>query len=170
MIFPPALVRAGEFRLTRQVWPSRVSPLISYTRLKPSGYSQTPPLPPAVRDGVDLYYRQPSTAIGPVPSLSGQAITYRLRSLPRVLQHRPRCPHGRNEFRRMHALSTLSKRTTPLTEPSSGEYSPVFACHQNIISVIHQFHDGMRACVRLDDRVYSGGSLCNRAFVKGACS
>ena len=30
-----------------------------------------------------------------------------------------------------------------------------FGVLQNIISVIRQFHDGMRACVQLDDRVYS---------------
>ena len=37
---------------------------------------------------------------------------------------------GRNEFRYMYALSTLPKRTTPLIEPSSGQYSPVLACHR----------------------------------------
>ena len=31
-----------------------------------------------------------------------------------------------------------------------------FGVPQNMISVIHQFHDGMRACVRLNDRVCSG--------------
>ena len=31
-----------------------------------------------------------------------------------------------------------------------------FGVPQNMISVIRQFHDGMRTCVRLDDRVYSG--------------
>ena len=30
-----------------------------------------------------------------------------------------------------------------------------FGVPQNMISVIRQFHDGMRACVRLDDRLYS---------------
>ena len=30
----------------------------------------------------------------------------------------------------MYALSTLPKRTTPLVEPSSGQYSPVLACHR----------------------------------------
>ena len=30
-----------------------------------------------------------------------------------------------------------------------------FGVPHNIIPVIHQFHDGMRACVRLDDKVYS---------------
>ena len=29
----------------------------------------------------------------------------------------------------LYALSTLPKRATPLTESSSGHYSPVFACH-----------------------------------------
>ena len=55
----------------------------------------------------------------------------------------------------MYALSTLPKRTTPLIELSSGQYSPVFGVPQNMISLIRQFHDGMRACVRLDDRVCS---------------
>ena len=59
------------------------------------------------------------------------------------------------EFRCMYALSTLPKRTTPLIELSSGQYSLVFGVPQNMISVIRQFHDGMRACVRLDDRVCS---------------
>ena len=31
-----------------------------------------------------------------------------------------------------------------------------FGAPHNMISVIHHFHDGMRACVRLDDRVCSG--------------
>ena len=31
-----------------------------------------------------------------------------------------------------------------------------FGVPQNMISVVRQFHDGMRACVRLDDRVCSG--------------
>ena len=30
----------------------------------------------------------------------------------------------------LYALSTLPKRTTPLTKPSSGQYSPVLACHR----------------------------------------
>ena len=37
---------------------------------------------------------------------------------------------GRTEFRSMYALSTLPKRTTPLIEPSSGQYSPILACHR----------------------------------------
>ena len=50
-----------------------------------------------------------------------------------------------------------------------------FRVPQIVVSVIRQFHDGIRACVRLDDRVCSrwcarGGSLWNKAFVKGSCS
>ena len=52
----------------------------------------------------------------------------------------------------------LPKHTTSLIEPSSGQYSPVFGVPQIMISVIRQFHDGMRACVRLDDR------MCSRWF------
>ena len=45
-----------------------------------------------------------------------------------------------------------------------------FGVPQNIVSVIRQFHDGVRACVRFDDRVCSGGLLWNRVLVKGGCS
>ena len=38
-----------------------------------------------------------------------------------------------------------------------------FGVPQNMISVIRQFHDGMRACVRLDDRV------CSRWFAVEQC-
>ena len=55
----------------------------------------------------------------------------------------------------MYALSTLPKLMTLLIEPSSGQFSPVLGRQQIMISVIRQFHDGMRACVRLDDRVCS---------------
>ena len=45
-----------------------------------------------------------------------------------------------------------------------------FGVPQNIVSVIRQFHDGVRASVRFDDRVCSGGLLWNRALVRGGCS
>ena len=45
-----------------------------------------------------------------------------------------------------------------------------FGVPQNMISVNRQFHDGMRACERLDDRVCSGWILWNKAFAKGALS
>ena len=37
---------------------------------------------------------------------------------------------GRNEFRCMYVLSTLTTRTTPLTKPPSAQYSPVLACYR----------------------------------------
>ena len=40
---------------------------------------------------------KPSCAIGPVPSLSGHAIAYRWRSLPRVRRHRASKPQGSSE-------------------------------------------------------------------------
>ena len=43
-----------------------------------------------------------------------------------------------------------------------------FGVPQNIISVIRQFHDGMRACVRLDDRVCSRCSSRVRARAPAA--
>ena len=42
-------------------------------------------------------FSKPPYAIGSVPSLSGHAITYRLRSLPRVRQHRASKPQGSSE-------------------------------------------------------------------------
>ena len=42
-----------------------------------------------------------------------------------------------------------------------------FGVLQNTISVIRQFHDGMRACVRLDDRVYSGWFAVEQGLRQG---
>ena len=42
-----------------------------------------------------------------------------------------------------------------------------FALPQNTISVIRQFHDGMRACVRLDDRVCSRWFAVEQALRQG---
>ena len=42
-------------------------------------------------------YSKPPYAIGSVPSLSGHAIAYRWRSLPRVRRHRARIPQGSSE-------------------------------------------------------------------------
>ena len=54
-------------------------------------------------------------------------------------------------------VDLLPKRTTPLIEPplDSTINSPFwrFGVPQSRISVIRQFHGGMRACVRLNDRV-----------------
>ena len=56
----------------------------------------------------------------------------------------------------MYALWALPNRTTPLIEPSSGQYSPVLECHKiYTILVIRQFYYGMQACVWFDDGVCS---------------
>ena len=69
--------------------PPRVSLLISILRLKLTYGS-----PPEFRDGVHLFISKPLYAIGSVPSLSGHAIAYRWRSLPRVRRHRASEPQG----------------------------------------------------------------------------
>ena len=76
---------------------------------------------------------------------------------------------GRNEFRCMYASSNLPKRTTPLIEPSSEQYSPVLVCHRlwsrsfvNSTIACQHACGTTTACAR-------GGSLWNKAFVKGAC-
>ena len=48
-------------------------------------------IPPEFRGGVHIFLPAPHT-IGSVPCLSGQAIAYRLRSLPRVRWHRASSP------------------------------------------------------------------------------
>ena len=42
-----------------------------------------------------------------------------------------------------------------------------FGVQQNMIPVIRQFHDGMRACVRLDDRVCSGWFAVEQGLPQG---
>ena len=77
---------------------------------------------------------------------------------------------GRNEFHCMYALSTLPKRTTPLIEPSSGQYSSVLACHRKLS---RSFVNSTMACEHACGSTTGcarGGSLWNKAFVKGACS
>ena len=49
-------------------------------------------IPPAFHGGIYLF--KPPYAIGSVPSLSGHAVAYRWRSLPRVRRHRVSKPHG----------------------------------------------------------------------------
>ena len=52
-------------------------------------------IPPEFRGGVQsTYCFKPACAIGSVPSLSGHAIAYRCRSLPRVRRHRASKPQG----------------------------------------------------------------------------
>ena len=51
-------------------------------------------IPPEFRGGVHM---KPPYAIGSVPSLSGHAVAYRWRSLPRVRRHRASKPQGSSE-------------------------------------------------------------------------
>ena len=78
-------------RETGSAVPSRVSLLISLLRLN---LVLTYGIPPEFRDGVHM---KPPYAIGSVPSLSGHAVAYRWRSLPRVRRHRASKPQGSSE-------------------------------------------------------------------------
>ena len=55
----------------------------------------------------------------------------------------------------MYALSTLLKTYDSVDRTLRWTVLTYFGVPQNMISVIRQFHDGMRACARLDDRVCS---------------
>ena len=61
--------------------------------------------------------------------------------LPVTFGHTTAC---RSPALTLYASSTLPKRLTPLTEPSSGQYSSVLACHRIRSRSIRQFHDGTR--------------------------
>ena len=64
----------------------------------------------------------------------------------------------------------LPKRTTPLIEPSSGEYSPVLTCHKRLSRpIVNSTMTCEHACGSTTGCA-RGCSLWNRAFVKGACS
>ena len=54
-------------------------------------------IPPDFRGGVHLFISTRLYAIGSVPSLSGHAIAYRWRSLPRVRRHGASKPQGSSE-------------------------------------------------------------------------
>ena len=87
----PVPVRARESGLARQVRPSRPASACLFSILR-LNLVLTHGISPDVRGGVSLVL--PPCAIGSGPSLSGQAITYRWRSLPRVRRHRASSPQG----------------------------------------------------------------------------
>ena len=60
---------------------------------KPASITFTHGIPPDFRAASILVFK-PSYAMGSVPSLSGHAIAYRWRSLPRVRRHRASGPQG----------------------------------------------------------------------------
>ena len=77
--------------------PSRVSLLVSILRVNLVLIYE---IAPDFRGGVHSYRHTPSGQsefIGPVPSLSGHAIAYRWRSLPRVRRHRTSEPQGKSK-------------------------------------------------------------------------
>ena len=75
----------------------------------------------------------------------------------------------KKQFRCMYALSTSPKRTTLLTKPSSGQYSPVLACHRiRSLSFVNSTIAREHACGSTTGLARSG-LLWNRAFAKGAC-
>ena len=81
-------------RETGSAVPSRVSLFILHTQAESGAYlrdsSRVPRRCPYI-------YFKPPYAIGSVPSLSGLAIAYRWRSLPRVRRHRASKPQGSSE-------------------------------------------------------------------------
>ena len=81
-------------RETASAVPSRVSLLIFILKL---GLVLTYGIPPKFRGGVTFIYLKPPHVIRSVPSLSGHAIAYRWRSLPRVRRHRASKPQDSSE-------------------------------------------------------------------------
>ena len=86
----PVSARALELGLARRVRPSRPASAGSFSTLR-LNLVLTRGIPPDFRGGVHLFTT--SYAIGSAPSLSGHAIAYRWRSLPRVCQHWASSPH-----------------------------------------------------------------------------
>ena len=89
-----------------------LSPYVPENLVSRDGFSRSVPRQPAhlhTQAESDAYYRvssrvprrrpfiKPPYAIGSVPSLSGHAIAYRSRSLPRVRRHRASKPQGSSE-------------------------------------------------------------------------
>ena len=92
----PVPVHACEFGLARRVRPPRLAPACSVFTLK-LNLGLTRGIAPDFRDGVHSFI--PPTAIDSVPSLSGHAIAFGWRSLPRVRQHRVSSPQGSSSNR-----------------------------------------------------------------------
>ena len=95
MIFPDPCSRLRIWsREMASAVPSRVSLLIAILRLN---LELTYGIPPRVPRRRPFIYFKPPCTIGSVPSLSGHAIAYRWRSLPRVRRHRASKPQGSSE-------------------------------------------------------------------------
>ena len=91
--YPPVPVRAGEFGLASGFSrPGPRQPAHLHTQAKYGAYLRDSSRVPRRRP-----FMKPPYAIGSVPSLSGHAIAYRWRSLPRVRRHRASKPQGSSE-------------------------------------------------------------------------
>ena len=90
---PENLVSRDEFGSPVPRQPSHL-----HTRSESDWLVLTYGLPPKFRGGVLLFILKPPYAIGSVPSLSGHAIAYRWRSLPRVRRHGASKPQGSSEL------------------------------------------------------------------------
>ena len=77
-----------RINLARQVRPSGPASACSFSTLK-LNVVLTHGIPRAFRDGVHIHHQRPT---GQSPSLSGHAIAYRWRALPRVRRQRARGP------------------------------------------------------------------------------
>ena len=81
-------------RETGSAVPSRVSLLILHTQAESGAYLRDSSRVPRRRPFIHL---KPPNAIGSVPSLSGRAIAYRWRLLPRVRRHMASKPQDSSE-------------------------------------------------------------------------
>ena len=98
MFFPCPRLRLRIWsRETGSAVPSRVSLLISVLRLN---LVLTYGIPPEFHGGVHLFAK-PSYAIGSISSLSGHAIAYRWRSLPRRARRHRAASKPQGSFERM---------------------------------------------------------------------
>ena len=78
-------------------------------------------------DSYTIFYFKPPYAIGSVPSLSGHAIAYRWRSLPRVRRHRASKPQGSSE-RVLPWQVTIDQITCTSLSHTHYWYAVVIAC------------------------------------------
>ena len=90
---PRSRLRIWSCETGSAVSPRRVSSLILHTLRLNLSLVLTWRISPAFRDGVHLLFI-PTTAIGPVPSWSGDATAYRWCSLPRGRRRRTSSPQG----------------------------------------------------------------------------
>ena len=81
-------------------------PVHLHTQAKSGAYLRDSSRVPRRRPFINL---EPQHAIGSVPSLSGHAIAYRWRSLPRVRRHRASKPQGSSERVLLHWQVTVDQ-------------------------------------------------------------